>query len=258
MTKNLISSLMAKAKDTKLDSKKFVKMLNSAYQESNTNKAFKTKKTFAPSTVGYGHGTCARYWWIAFNGAEFTDNIPAANIASMNSGTAAHERIEKLVEKTGMLKENEREIKSEDPPIRGYADLILEVDGEEVIGEIKTIKDQYFIQRKGEGQPSNSHLLQLLIYMEIEGAEEGFVLYENKNDNELLSIPIKMTEKNKEYISYVFDWMREVHESYKNNIVPKRGYTKSTWTCKGCPVSEACLERDEGIKKIPNLKVGLE
>lgn len=257
MAKNLISSLMNKAKDTSLDSKKFVKMLNSAYQESN-GVEFKQKKTFAPSTIGYGHGTCARYWWIAFNGAEFEDNIPAANIASMRSGTAAHERIEKLVAATGLLKENEREIKSEDPPVRGFADIVLEIDDKEIIGEIKTIKDQYFIQRQGEGNPSPSHLLQLLIYMEIEGAEEGFVLYENKNDNQLLSIPIKMTEKNKEYISYVFDWMREVYGAYQDDVPPKRGYTKSTWTCKGCPVSDACLERAEGVKKIPNLKVGVE
>jgi CRISPR/Cas system-associated exonuclease Cas4 (RecB family) len=258
MTKNLISSLMNKPKNTKLDPKKFVKMLNSAYQKSNTDKEFKKKVSFAPSTIGYGHGTCARYWWIAFNGAEFTENIPAANIASMRSGTAAHERIEKLVESTGLLKQNEREIKNIDPPVRGFADLVLEVDDEEIIGEIKTIKDQYFIQRKGEGHPSPSHLLQLLVYMKIEGADEGFVLYENKNDNELLCLPIEMNDRNKEYIDYVFSWMREVHETYKNNIPPKRGYTKSTWTCKGCPVLDACNEREAGELKITNLKVGVE
>lgn len=258
MAKNLISSLMTKPKNTKLNSKKFIKMLNSAYENKNGSLTFKTKKSFAPSTIGYGHGTCARYWYIAFNGANFIENIPAANIASMKSGTDAHERIGQLIELTGLLKESEREIKNDDPPIRGFADIILEVDNEEIIGEIKTIKDQYFIQRKGEGHPSPSHLLQLLVYMKIEGAEEGFVLYENKNDNELLSIPILMTDKNREYIEYVFDWMREVYKMYLDDELPKRGYTKSTWTCKGCPVSETCLEKDIGTKKIENLKVGVE
>jgi CRISPR/Cas system-associated exonuclease Cas4 (RecB family) len=258
MAKNLISSLLSQPKNTRLDSKKFIKMLNSAYQNTNTVKEFKQKKTFAPSTIGYGHGTCARYWSLAFNGAEFTDNIPAANIASMRSGTDAHERIEKLIQTTGLLKEREREIKSDDPPVRGFADVVLEIEDEEIIGEIKTIKDQYFIQRKSEGIPSSSHFLQLLIYMEIEGAKEGFILYENKNDNELLAIPIQMNEKNKEYIEYVFNWMREVYGLYKDDILPKRGYTKSTWTCKGCPVSETCLEKDAGEIKITNLKVGVE
>lgn len=258
MNKNLLSSLMNKPKNTRLNAKKFIKLLNSAYEDSNTNKEFKRKKTFSPSTIGYGHGTCARYWWLAFNGAEFTENIRAANIASMRSGTAAHERIEKLVEATGFLKEREREIKSNDPPIRGFADLILEIDDEEIVGEIKTIKDQYFIQRKGEGQPSPSHLLQLLVYMKVEGATEGFVLYENKNDNELLSIPVEMNERNENYIDYVFNWMKEVYSAYEEKTPPKRGYTKSTWICKSCPVSEACLEKEEGVKKIDNLKVGIE
>lgn len=258
MTKNYLASLMSKPKNTTLNTKKFVKMLNSAYQQSNSAKEFKQKKTFAPSTIGYGHGTCARYWWIAFNGAEFTDNIPAANIASMRSGTAAHERIEKLVEATGLLKEKEREIKSNDPPIRGFADIVLQVDDEEIIGEIKTIKDQYFIQRKNEGHPSNSHLLQLLIYMKIEGAKEGFVLYENKNDNELLAIPIEMSEDNDKYMQYVFDWMRNVYKHYEDNIPPKRGFSPSSWTCKGCPVAESCEQREPGVEKITNLKVGLE
>lgn len=258
MAKNLISSLLNKPKDTKLNSKKFVKTLNAAYQNTNTVKEFKQKKTFAPSTIGYGHGTCARYWFIAFNGAEFTENIPAANIASMRSGTDAHERIEKLIESTGLLKQKEREIKNSNPPIRGFADVVLEIDNEEIIGEIKTIKDQYFIQRKSEGTPSPSHLLQLLVYMKIEGADEGFILYENKNDNELLALPIQMSERNEEYINYVFEWMEKVYSSYKDNVLPKRGYTKSTWTCKSCPVSETCLEKDLGEVKIENLKVGVE
>jgi CRISPR/Cas system-associated exonuclease Cas4 (RecB family) len=67
-----------------------------------------------------------------------------------------------------------------------------------------------------------------------------------------------MNAKNEEYINYVFDWMDEVYNAYKENTPPKRGYTKSTWTCKSCPVAEACLEREEGVKKIENLKVGLE
>ena len=46
MAKNLISSLMTKPKNTKLNSRKFVKMLNSAYQESNTVKEFKRKTSF--------------------------------------------------------------------------------------------------------------------------------------------------------------------------------------------------------------------
>ena len=37
----------------------------------------------------------------------------------------------------------------------------------------------------------------ILIYMKLRNATEGVFLYENKNTQELLVIPVQMTEKNK-------------------------------------------------------------
>lgn len=258
MAKNLISQIRNRPRDTALDPKKLVKMLYSAYEGERSETDFKRKMSFAPSTLGYGHGTCARYWTIAFSGADFSQSTSAQNIASMDSGTDAHSRIQKIFEKTGILKEVEREIKNNNPPVRGFADVILVVDDKEIVGEIKTIKDSYYLQREQEGQPSNSHLLQILIYMKVEGIDEGFVLYENKNTNELLAIPVVMSEINKNYIDYVFDWMKEVHMAWRNKEHIKRGYTKSTWQCKGCPVLEMCNSMDPKGRKIDNLKVGVD
>jgi len=258
MAKNLIASLRNRPKETELDSAKLVKMIYQSYESNRPETEYKKKSSFAPSTLGYGHGTCARYWTLAFTGGDFTQHTPALNVASMDSGTDAHTRIQKAMEKTGILKECEREIRNSDPPVRGFADVILEFNGKEIVGEIKTIKDQYFIQRQQEMQPSNSHLLQILIYMKIENIEEGFLLYENKNSNELVGIPVVMSEKNKEYIEYVFEWMREVYAAWKDNVHLKRGYTKSTWQCKGCPVMNICNEMEPKGVKIDNLKVGVD
>lgn len=258
MAKNLISSIRNKPKNTALDPKKLVKMIYAAYEDGRSSNEFKTKKTFSPSTLGYGHGTCARYWTIAFSGAEFTESTPATNIASMSSGTDAHTRIQNALEKTGTVKNIEQEILSSDPPIRGFVDVILKISNKDIVGEIKTIKDEYFVQRQQEGQPSKSHLLQILIYMTVLDADEGFVLYESKNTNELLSIPVLMTDRNKEYIDYVFDWMRQVYSAWEEEKQIKRGYTKSNWVCKNCPVSATCDEIQNVGEKIDNLVVGVE
>ena len=256
MAKNLISSIRNRPKGMTLDPKKFVKMINDSYESERSETQFKTKKSFSPSTVGYGYGTCARYWTIAFSGADFTDTFTATGIASMENGTMAHERIQKRIENIGILKEHEREILSEDPPIRGFADSIVEYKGKDIIIEIKTIKSANYIQRENEGQPSDSHLLQLLIYMYVENIDEGIVLYENKDTHDLLAVPVEMSEKNKEYIEYVLQWMRDVHSAWKNNEQVKRGYTKSTWACKSCPVSDLCNSMEPTGIKIDNLKVG--
>ena len=258
MTKNLISSIRNRPKGMTLDPKKFVKMINQSYESERSGTEFKTKRSFSPSTVGYGHGTCARYWTIAFSGAEFTDTFTATGIASMENGTMAHERIQKRIQMLGIVKQHEKEIVSEDPPIRGFADTIISIKDKDIVVEIKTIKNTNYVQRENEGQPSDSHLLQVLIYMYLEKIDEGIVLYENKDSHDLLAVPVEMNEKNKEYIEYVFNWMREVYAAWKNNEQVKRVYTKSTWACKSCPVSELCNSMEPTGIKIDNLKVGVK
>ncbi len=76
----------------------------------------------------------------------------------------------------------------------------MEYDSETVIGEIKTAKQEVWDQRQAEMKPTTNHMLQLLTYMKLKNAKEGFFLYENKNTQELIVIPVSMNEKNKEYI----------------------------------------------------------
>ena len=196
MSKQIVKSLKFKKVDG-FDYGEFSKMIDKAYNDRRRDKREMKKKTFSPSTVGYGHGNCPRYWFIAFSGAEFDEKFDATAIANMLNGTYAHERLQKIIEETGVLKEIEREIISEDPPIRGFADLILDWNDTEIVGEIKTTKDEQFVHRQSSMKPSSNHLLQILTYMKVTGAEEGFLLYENKNTQEICIIPISMNERNK-------------------------------------------------------------
>ena len=50
----------------------------------------------------------------------------------------------------------------------------------------------------------------LLMYMHIKEANEGFFVYENKNTQEILVIPILMNDKNKKIVEELFLWLREV------------------------------------------------
>lgn len=239
MSKNIVKNLKFKKVDG-FDYAEFSKMIDDAYNSRKRAKGEMRKKTFSPSTVGYGHGNCPRYWFIAFNGEEFDEKFDATAIANMLNGTYAHERLQKIIEETGVVKEIEREILSEDPPIRGFADLVLDWDGAEIIGEIKTTKDEQFIHRQSSMKPSANHLLQILTYMKVEGAEEGFLLYENKNTQELCVIPISMNDRNKKIIEQVFDWMRKVYKSYEDGQIPERGFAKTSYACANCPVRKPC------------------
>ena len=163
MGRELVTNLKFKKHVSGFNPAELSKLIDAAYLEGKNTGKFMQKTTFSPSTVGYGHGNCARYWFIAFTGTEFNDTFDAISVANMANGTAAHERLQKLFEKTGVLKETEREILKNDPPVRGFADLILDWEGKEVIGEIKTTKDEAYLFRQNSMKPSQNHLLQILM-----------------------------------------------------------------------------------------------
>jgi hypothetical protein len=175
----------------------------------------------------------------------------------MSQGTQAHERLQKLISTMPEWKAEEEEIVNEYPPIRGFIDLIMEYDGETVIGEIKTAKQEVWDGRQSEMKPTPNHLLQLLTYMKLKKAKEGFFLYENKNTQELIVIPISMNEKNTEIIEEAFLWMCEVWDNFKDGDLPMKpaGATKSKMPCTYCPVKKECYSGLIGTVQIESYKV---
>lgn len=255
MAKNLIKTLTTKPRDTKVDAKKLRLAIGRSYLEGKNKVEFKKKYTFSPSTVGYGYGTCPRYWSLAFSGAEFKDSFNAQGMAAMNAGTQAHERIQSAMQKAGLVKELEREIKLADPPIRGFADIIMEIDGEEIVGEIKTVKAEGFDIRKDTSTGADSHIVQLLIYMKALELNEGFFLYENKNSHEIAIIPIVMSEENKKYADYIFEWMKEVRQAWEDGKNIKRAFKQEAFPCTYCPIKDECWSKPDGRTKIQPLEV---
>lgn len=255
MGRDLITNLKFKKYNGKFNPEAFAKLIDEAYTANRVMDKWNKKKTFSPSTIGYGHGTCPRYWFVAFSGADFHDTFDALSIASMENGKQAHDRIQKLLKDAGLAKEIEREILSDDPPIRGFADMIIDWAGQDIIGELKTVKDEIFSMRQAAMAPTISHLLQLLIYMRVENIDEGFIMYENKNNNEILIMPIQMNERNKELVDRVFDWMREVHKNWESGILPERVFTKSSYQCKNCPIKKECWSGENGDIQIKRLEL---
>lgn len=226
-------------------------------------KSWTQKKTFSPSTIGYGHGTCARYWNIAFTGLKsFEDTFDAMAVANMGVGTAVHEQVQNALEAAGLLVESELEITVEDPPIRGFLDAIINWKDEEIVCEIKTTRQESFAFKLMHGKPSPNHLIQILIYMKATGKKRGFLLYVNKNDETMVVIPVELDETNNKIIDDVYEWLRTVYKAYQDEILPKRPFRKSKETglpsnniCRNCPVQKACFAGPEGTVLIPLMEV---
>ena len=216
---------------------------------------FAKKNSFAPSTIAYSHGECPRYWYLAFEGAMFEDNADAYGGANMTSGTKSHERIQQAMADAGILKDSEFKITWNDPPIFGFGDVILDWAGEDLLGEIKTMPSEGFEYRKASGKPKLGHLVQLLIYMKILNKTKAVLIYENKNNHDLLVIPVEISDYYIRWVNQTFDWMRTVRKAWEDKQLPEKNYRSNSKICKTCPIQKTCAEAGKGLIKINSLEL---
>jgi len=259
MTKSLLQQVMIKteqkimSRPSFIDKDALIEKIKSGYTVKRIDK-FQTKKTFAPSTIAYSHGECPRYWYLAFEGAMFADNADAYGGANMTAGTKSHERIQQAMEDAGILKNSEFKITYPDPPIFGYGDVILEWENEDLLGEIKTMPNEGFEYRKLAGKPKAGHLIQLLIYMKVLNKSKAILIYENKNNHELLIFPVELNNYYHEWVENAFEWMRDVRKAWETKTLPTKNYRSNSKICKTCPIRSTCDEAGVGEIKIKSLE----
>lgn len=252
MANELIANMGFRKETGDFNAHDFAEEIEKAYKDKNRTSKY-ALKNFSPSKIGYGHGRCPRYWHLGFNEANFIEDNSPLSIAVMKNGIAVHDRVRDFVEATGRLKDEERLVTNEDPPIKGYVDLVLDWNGKEIPGEAKSTRTEAFINRQSAMKPTGYHLIQILLYMYIMKVDEGFMLYENKNDQRLLLIPVNMTENNKKLLNTVLDWMRNVYKLSKDKeSLPARPFRKNSKECKGCPLFDDCYALPkEGVEVDP-------
>jgi CRISPR/Cas system-associated exonuclease Cas4 (RecB family) len=272
MTKSLLQSIMIKSDVSSkpaFDVSGIAEKINGGYL-ANQDPKFMTKKTFAPSTLTYsdGNGVCPRYWYLAFEGAIFESYSTPYDIANMSSGTLSHSRIEKALLDSGITrvykKENPKTKELEDttefkvisssPPIFGYGDCMIVWNDEEIVGEIKTQNNEAFEYRKRVGKPKQDHVAQTLIYMKVLKRSKGIIIYENKNNHELLLFPIEVNDHYRGWIDNTFEWMESISNAWKKKELPIKNYRSNAKICKKCPVRKTCDEAGDGVIKIASLK----
>lgn len=261
MAKNLLQQVMLKAelsatkKASFLNTQELIDKIQYGYIAKRETK-FTQKKTFAPSTIAYSHGECPRYWYLAFEGAMFEDNADAYGGANMTNGTKSHERIQQAMADAGILKDAEFKVTYSDPPIFGFGDVILDWAGEDLLGEIKTMPHEAFEYRKAAGKPKTGHLIQLLIYMKILNKTRAVLIYENKNNHDLLILPVEVTPGGYavQWVNQTFEWMKTVRQAWVDKKLPEKNYRSNSRICKTCPLRATCDEAGKGDVKILSLE----
>lgn len=231
-----------------------VEAIEEGYRIDNVPKHIK-KKTFAPSSLVWNHGVCPRYWYLAFEGNSFYEYKSGKMITNMDSGTDRHARIQKALQDSGVLIDNERKTTLDSPPILGYVDSFINWKDTEYVVEIKTCNQDAYDRHRKSKKASSYHIVQLLIYMKIYKKKNGILLYENKNTHDLLAIPVNINKGHVEFVEYLFDWMKEVYKSWEDKALPMVPFrSNDIKICQACPLQEACKLSPEGDVKIARRK----
>lgn len=241
--RSLFSKSM-KPNRTKLNVDTLEGYIEKTITEAKKSSMFKKKKSFSPSSFSY-YGRCPRYWSIAFNGATFEDAPDALGIFAMEFGTKYGDELEKRLLDAGIAAQTQLSVENVDPPIFGYLDFIGVIDEEEYVADIKTVGSSKFDKIVSTGKAPDANIIQVLLYMRILRYTSGCLIYVDRDTGRMVIVPISISEKNKAYVEYIYQWMRDVKDWADNKEeLPARAFTKSNYICKMCPVSNTCDKFD--------------
>ena len=111
-----------------------------------------------------------------------------------------------------------------------------------------------FEYRKKSRKAKSGHLIQLLIYMKILKKAKGVLIYENKNNHELLAIPVEVNDYYIGWVNQAFEWMRDVRKAWEEKTLPTKNYRSNSRICKTCPLAKVCADAGTGDIKLKSLE----
>jgi CRISPR/Cas system-associated exonuclease Cas4 (RecB family) len=90
--------------------------------------------------------------------------------------------------------------------------------------------------------------------MKILKKAKAVLIYENKNNHELLLLPVEVNDHYRRWVDQAFDWMRTVRKAWVDRTLPKKNYRSNSKICKNCPIQKACASAEVGELKINSLE----
>ena len=225
------------------EERQIIKDIEASFVDKTKSKTVK-KKSFAPSSLGWNEGKCARAWFFKFEGTDIEETITFKSASNMKSGSDRHDVLQEYLSENPSLDiEIEQELTNVSPPIRAFADGVILRNGKKYPLEIKTAGTAGFEYREQTYIPAAYHKVQLIPYMVILNSDMGFFLYENKENYDRILIPVRMADY-AEYAEYLFGWMRKVYAAFEENKLPDffTGKRSNSKVCKECPFYTQCHE----------------
>ncbi len=197
---------------------------------------------FHPSSLGIKHGVCARRNGYLLRGVAKQDRFDPRTLRVFANGHAVHSRLQDMLEAMDIGMETEVRIDYNDPPIKGHCDGVIIWNDRRIVIEIKSCSHEVFVNRLKWKKPKDEHFAQVNIYAYVLGIETIFIIYENKNTQELKVFELSADKEAAEKIIEEWRW---TYWAYQDGELPKRPYKIGSPVCAGCDLKEICIPDPE-------------
>ena len=168
------------------------------------------------------------------------EQVPVGLKRIFTEGDAIHEKWQRLFIRGGYAKPLDCDFSrfNEDFDLSYTPDIICEIDGIKMVGEIKSVNTYAFKKQR-------YHIAgrkQLQLYMYLTGIHNGFVLCEDKNTQD---IKVYLYEYNPNEIKDFITRLEQI-QYYKQRLINKHKLIKRHSKCTGynCKMAEGCPMRD--------------
>jgi CRISPR/Cas system-associated exonuclease Cas4 (RecB family) len=177
-------------------------------------------------------GKCARQIYFYFKKYPKKEK-DARVLRIMDHGDYTHMRIMSVLFALGLVKAAEIDIPSQEI-VTGRADAIVNIEGKPNVVEIKSISSYGFQYLE---KPRREHLCQIQLYMHYFKIEQGILIYENKDNQDLKEFIVNYDEKIAKSLLEEFEILKHMIE---NNIIPQIPLGLEDWECRYCDYAEEC------------------
>lgn len=152
------------------------------------------------------------YLFEAYLNGDNAEQFPSRVLRIFDNGTLVHERLQNYLKEIGILKQAEVPLHNAEYEIKGHADGIIEIAGQEGVLEIKSINTKGFYSLQ---EPKTEHILQVNVYMFCLDIPRGVLLYECKDNQELKNFFLKQDEA---ILKPVLNKIRRVQDRIRKHI----------------------------------------
>jgi len=188
---------------------------------------------------------CPRAVFFSMTG-EIGEKTPAGGIKKMRMGSKIHEHLMGDMFSSGMRVVASEISIPDNELIHGRADCIVCIDNELILLDFKSIMS-FGYKIINDKKLNEEHIAQVNLYLHFFNLKRGFLIYMNKDNQDLLEVEVLYDEKK---ALECLDKLKDLRLKIDNKILPEIPTNLEGWKCAYCSHRKLCKDKCKEKKEM--------